>query len=54
MDHMVNVQPSGWSSLFPNAATPLTPALSTAFDIPRTMPARLVWLLKQLDRRRRN
>jgi hypothetical protein len=47
----VNVQPPDWLRIFPNAATPLTSALTGVFTVPRDEPERLKALLKRIERR---
>jgi len=47
----VNVQPSGWSRIYPNAKNPLTSTLSAAFHLPRDVPPGFSRLLGKMDRR---
>jgi hypothetical protein len=52
VDRGVNVQAPKWLRIFPQAASPLTSALSGAFEVPRDVPPALSLLLKRMESRR--
>jgi len=45
----VNVQPSHWRRVFPNAKNPLTSALAGLFLVPSDEPAELKLLLDRIE-----
>jgi hypothetical protein len=49
MGLQVNVQPSGWPSVFPNSVKPLFSALACAYVVPRDIPAPLNDLVKRIE-----